>query len=158
MKVHEVMTPNPMCCIPADAATRAALIMRELNVGIVPVVKSSTEQRLVGVVTDRDLCLGVVAMDQHPQAVPVQRCMTTNMVACQPHEDILRAADLMEEHQVRRIPVVDPQGNLQGMISTADICQRSNLSSDMTHHILKKVTEPTDYASKPRARMPHKAA
>jgi Mg/Co/Ni transporter MgtE len=56
--------------------------------------------------------------------------MTTDMVACQPNEDILRAADLMEEHQVRRIPVVDQQGVLQGMISTADICQRANLSSD----------------------------
>jgi CBS domain-containing protein len=158
MKIQDVMTPNPMWCLPEDTSIQAARMMRELNVGIMPVVKSLTDRKLVGVVTDRDLCLGVVAMDQHPQAVPVQKCMTTNMIACQPDEDILRAADLMEEHQVRRIPVVDQQGILQGMISTADICQQSDLSSDMTHHILKKVTEPTDYASKPRARMPHKAA
>jgi CBS domain-containing protein len=158
MKIQEVMTTDPTWCLPEDPSIQAARIMRERNVGIVPVVKSLTDRRLVGVVTDRDLCLGAVAMDQHPQAVPVQKCMTTDMVACQPDEDILRAADLMEEHQVRRIPVVDQQGILQGMISTADICQRSNLSSDITHHVLKKVTEPTDYASKPRARMPHKAA
>jgi CBS domain-containing protein len=158
MKIQDVMTPNPMWCLPEDTSIQAARMMRELNVGIMPVVKSLTDRKLVGVVTDRDLCLGVVAMDQHPAAVPVQKCMTTNMVACLPDEDILRAADLMEEHQVRRIPVVDQQGILQGMISTADICQRSDLSSDMTHHILKKVTEPTDYASKPRARMPHKVA
>ena len=158
MKIQDVMTPHPMWCLPEDTLIQAARMMRELNVGIIPVVQSLTDRRLVGVVTDRDLCLGVVAMDQHPQAVLVQKCMTTNMVACQPDEDILRAADLMEEHQVRRIPVVDQQGILQGMISTADICQRSNLSSAITHHILKKVTKPTDHASKPRAKMSHKAA
>jgi signal-transduction protein with cAMP-binding, CBS, and nucleotidyltransferase domain len=113
---------------------------------------------LVGVVTDRDLCLGVVAMDQHPQTVPVQQCMTTNMIACQPDEDIQRAADLMEERQVRRIPVVDQDGILHGMVSTADLCQRSNLSSDTAHHLLKKVTEPTAHASKPRGKIPHRAA
>ena len=147
MKIQEVMTPNPMCCMPEDTSTRAARIMRELNVSIVPVVKSPTNHKLVGVVTDRDLCLGVVAMDQHPQTVPVQQCMTTNnMIACQPDEDIQRAADLMEEHRVCRIPVIDPHGILHGMVSTADLCQRSNLSSDTTHHLLKKVTEPTAHA------------
>ena len=158
MKIQDVMTPNPMWCLPEDTSIQAARMMRELNVGIMPVVRSLTDRRLVGVVTDRDLCLGVVAMDQHPQAVPVQRCMTTNMVACQPHEDILRAADLMEEHQVRRIPVIDPEGRLLGMVSTADLCQRTNLSSDTTHHLLKKVTEPTEHASKPRGKIPNRAA
>ncbi|HKP01563.1 MAG TPA: CBS domain-containing protein [Nitrospiraceae bacterium] len=158
MKIQEVMTPNPMCCMPENTSTRAALIMRELNVGIVPVVKSSTDQSLVGVVTDRDLCLGVVAMDRHPQAVQVRQCMSTNMIACQPDEDIHRAARLMEEHQVRRIPVIDTQGRLLGMVSTADLCQRSNLSSVTTHHLLKKVTEPTEHASKPRGKIPNRAA
>jgi CBS domain-containing protein len=137
MKIQDVMTPNPMCCLPEDTSIQAARIMRELNVGIVPVVKSSTDHSLVGVVTDRDLCLGVVAMDQHPQTVPVQKCMTANMIACQPNEDIERAAELMEEHQVRRIPIVDQHGILHGMVSSADICQRSNLLSDTTHHLLK---------------------
>jgi CBS domain-containing protein len=158
MKIQDVMTPNPMWCLPEDSSIQAARIMRELNVGILPVVKSSTDHSLVGVVTDRDLCLGVIAMDQHPQTVPVQKCMTTNMIACQPNEDIDRAAELMEEHQVRRIPVLDPEGILQGMVSSTDICQRSNLSPDTTHHLLKKVKETTDDASKPRGSTPHKAA
>ena len=155
MKIQDVMTPNPMCCLPEDTSIQAARI---INAGIVPVVKSSIDHSLVGVVTDRDLCLGVVAMDQHPETVPVQKCMTTNMIACQPNEDIERAAELMEEHQVRRIPVVDQHGILHDMVSSADICQRSNLSSDTTHHLLKKVTEPTDYASKLRAEVSHKAS
>ena len=155
MKIQEVMTANPMWCQPEDTSTKAARIMRELNVGIVPVVKSQADHRLVGVVTDRDLCLGVVAIDQHPQSVSVQKCMTNNMIACQPEEDIQRAADLMEQHQVRRIPVVDQNGILHGMVSTADICQRSNLSSDTTHNLLKKVTEATDYPSKPSGKVTH---
>lgn len=157
MNIQDVMTVNPIWCLPLDTSIQAARIMRELNVGIVPVVKSSTDHRLVGVVTDRDLCLGVVALNQHPETVPVQLCMTTNMIACHPDEDIQRAADLMEEHQVRRIPVVDQDGILQGIVSTADICQRANLSSDTTHHLLKKVTEPTDDASKSRATRPQTA-
>src|SRR5262245_63925305 len=101
MKIQEVMTANPTWCLPEDTSFQAARIMRELNIGIVPVVQSPTDHRLVGVVTDRDLCLGVLAMDQSPQAVPVKKCMTTNMIACQPDEDIHRAVDLMEENQVR---------------------------------------------------------
>jgi len=158
MKIQEVMTANPIWCLPEDASIQAARIMRELNVDIVPVVKSATDHKLVGLVTDRDLCLGVVAMNQHPQAVPVQKCMTTIMIACQPDEDIQRAAVLMEENQMHRIPVVDQRGILHGIVSTADICRQSHLSSHSTNHILTKITEPTDHASEPRSDMPHKAA
>jgi predicted transcriptional regulator len=97
-------------------------------------------------------------MNQHPQAVPVQKCMTTIMIACQPDEDIQRAAVLMEENQMHRIPVVDQRGILHGIVSTADICRQSHLSSHSTNHILTKITEPTDHASEPRSDMPHKAA
>jgi CBS domain-containing protein len=155
MKIQEVMTADPSWCIPEDISTQAACIMKELNVGIVPVVKSTADHTLVGIVTDRDLCLGVVAADKCARAVSVQTCMTTNIVACRPGDDVQQAADLMHANQVRRIPVIDQQGILQGMISTADICQRANLSSETTHSLLKKVTEPTEYASKPRARMIH---
>jgi len=153
MRIQEVMTVNPSWCVPGDLSAQAARIMKDKNIGIVPIVKSRTDRTLIGVVTDRDLCLGVVATDKSPSAVRVEQCMTTNIIVCQPEEDVQRAADLMHENQVRRIPVVDHQGVLQGMVSTADICQRSNLSSDATHSIFKKVTEPTNQASKPRATM-----
>ena len=153
MKTEEIMTANPNWCIPQDVATQAARIMKEKDVGVVPVIKSSADRTVVGVVTDRDLCLGVLAADTYPNAVPVQDCMTTNIVACRPDDDVQLAAALMQANQVRRIPVIDHQGMLQGMISTADICQRANLPSEITHRLLQKVTEPTEFASKPRAKM-----
>jgi predicted transcriptional regulator len=82
----------------------------------------------------------MLAPDTYPHAVPVQNCMTTNIVACRPDDDVQQAADLMQANQVRRIPVIDQKGILQGMISTADICQRANLPSETTHRLLQKVT------------------
>jgi CBS domain-containing protein len=157
MKINDIMTSNPSWCVAQDSAVQAARIMQEKNVGIVPVVESPSHHRLLGVVTDRDLCLGVVAMDRQPNTIRVEQCMSSRIVACRPEDNVQRAADLMCENQVRRIPVVDHDGVLQGMVSTADIWQRSNLSSTTTHNTLKKVTEPTAHASKPRAK-PNQAA
>lgn len=153
MKIRDVMTSNPNRCIPEASATQAARIMDQMHVGIVPVVVSDTNPKLVGVVTDRDLCLSVVAADKHPSSVQVSNCMTSEIVACRPEDDIQKALDLMSKHQVRRVPVINEQGLLQGMVSTADIWQRSNLSSDFVQRALKDVTSPTREASKPRAKM-----
>jgi len=153
MKIRDIMTANPKWCIPEDMATKAARMMKEMDVGIVPVVKSPADRTIVGVVTDRDLCLGVLAADTYPNAVPIQKCMTTNIVACQPTDDVQQATKLMEANQVRRIPVIDQRGMLQGMISLADICQRGNLPFESTHRLLQKVSEPMEHASKPRAMM-----
>ena len=81
MKIREIMTGNPKWCIPEDMATKAARMMKDMDVGIVPVVKSPADRTIVGVVTDRDLCLGVLAPDTYPNAVPIQKCMTTNIDA-----------------------------------------------------------------------------
>ena len=83
MKVSEIMTTNPACCIPSDAAQTAAIIMRDEDTGIVPVVESKGSSKLVGVVTDRDLCIGVIA--ERPRALdpgldatnaPIEQFMT----------------------------------------------------------------------------------
>jgi signal-transduction protein with cAMP-binding, CBS, and nucleotidyltransferase domain len=99
-------------------------------------------------VTDRDLCLEVIAEGRDPLSVQVRECMTRTLVCCNPEDDIQRAVDLMCDNQVRRIPVVDQQGTIQGMVSMADIVQRSETPSSKTHETLKKVSEPTDQASK----------
>lgn len=83
--------------------------------------------------------------------------MTSRIVACRPDDDVQRAADLMSENQVRRIPVVDQEGLLLGVVSTADLWQRADVPSQTTHETLKKVTEPSTQASKPRG-MASKAA
>src|SRR3569832_2031391 len=118
MKCKDVMTPNPRACAPSASSVEAARIMRDEDVGIVPVVE---QNQLKGVVTDRDLCLEVIAEARNPQEVKVSECMSEDLVTCKQDDDVQKAADLMKEHQVRRIPVVDDQGRLVGMIAQADI-------------------------------------
>jgi CBS domain-containing protein len=153
IKIQEVMTMNPDWCLSESSATQAARIMKDTNVGIVPVVDSESGRKLVGVVTDRDLCLAVVAMGKHPDSVRVAEAMTSQVVTCNPDDDIRKAIHLMQGNQVRRVPVVDWDGILQGMVSTADILQRANLSANVTHETLKEVTKPTDEESRSRAKM-----
>jgi CBS domain-containing protein len=158
MNIKDVMTTNPSYCVPGDSSTRAARIMKDKNVGIVPVIKSDADHTLIGVVTDRDLCLAVIAQNVQPDTVTVQQCMTTNIVTARPDDEVQQALALMGENQVRRIPIVNQEGMLEGMVATADILQRANVSSDETCAAFKKVSEPTDQASRPRAKMKQKAA
>jgi CBS domain-containing protein len=158
MNIRDIMTTNPSYCLSGDPSTLAASIMKDKNVGIVPIIKSDVDHKLVGVVTDRDICLAVVAQNVQPDTVKVQQCMTTFIVTVRPDDDVQKAMTLMSENQVRRIPVVNQEGLLEGMVATADILQRANVSSDETQDVFKKVSEPTDQASKPRAKMTQKAA
>lgn len=120
VKCYEIMTPNPRSCSPLATAQETAQIMLEEDVGSVPMVEDGS-QRLVGIVTDRDLCLRVVAGGDHPMEVPVAECMNAALVTCRPDDDIEVAEELMKEHQIRSIPVVDPQDRCVGMIAQADI-------------------------------------
>jgi CBS domain-containing protein len=158
MNIKDVMTTNPSYCVPGDSSTRAARIMKDKNVGIVPIIQSDADHKLIGVVTDRDLCLAVVAQNVQPDTVKIQQCMTTEIVTVRPDDEVQKAMALMSENQVRRIPVVNQDDVLEGMVATADILQRSDVSSDETCDVFKKVSEPTDQASKPRAKMTQKAA
>ncbi|HKT33740.1 MAG TPA: CBS domain-containing protein [Nitrospira sp.] len=157
IKIQDVMTMNPDWCLSESSATQAARIMKDTNVGIVPIVDSDSGRKLIGVVTDRDLCLAVVATGKNPDSVRVAEAMTSQLVTCQPDDDIRKATHLMQGNQVRRVPVVDRNGVLQGMVSTADILQRANLSASLTHETMKEVTKPTDEESRSRTRMKHAA-
>jgi CBS domain-containing protein len=150
MKLREIMTTSPACCIPDDNSIRAARIMKDMDTGIVPVVENSSSRKVTGVVTDRDLCLAVVAEGKDPKTVPVQACMTNKVISCEPDDDIGQAVKLMQEHLIRRILVVDRQGIIQGVVSLSDVVCASDVPPDETHETLKKVSEPTDAPSKPR--------
>jgi CBS domain-containing protein len=158
MNIKDVMTTNPKYCMPGDTSTHAARIMKEKNVGIVPIIESDIDHKLIGVVTDRDLCLAVVAQNVQPDSVQVRQCMTTYIVTVRPDDDVQKAVAVMSENQVRRVPVVNKDGMLEGMVAIADIVQRANVSSDRTYDAFKKISEPTEQASKPRAKMTHMAA
>ncbi len=152
MRVKHVMTKHPTCCLTTDSAQKVAAIMRDERTGVVPVIDNEQSQRIVGVVTDRDLCINVVAEGQEPHAVTAEACMTTTVVTCSTNDSVDKATELMKDNQIRRVPVVDDQGRVQGIVSMADLVTRADLKMGETHDTLKKVSAPTPEPSKPRAR------
>jgi CBS domain-containing protein len=152
MRIKHIMTKDPSCCVPSDSAQRAATIMRHEHAGIVPVIDNEQSRRIVGVVTDRDLCMNVVAEGRDARTVAVEQCMTTTVVTAAPNDSVERVTELMRENQIRRIPVVNEQHDLLGIVALADVVGRSEIKTTQTHDTLKKVSAPTNEASKPRAR------
>lgn len=123
MQVRDIMTPNPASCTPEDPAQRAALVMRNLDVGAVPIVDNEMDRRPVGIVTDRDLCSGVVAHGLDPKTALLGDHMTRAPVCCRPEDSVDEVSELMQIRQVRRIPVVDAAGALCGIVAMADLAR-----------------------------------
>lgn len=123
-KCSEVMTREPVCCEPGDSVPRAADMMRQHDVGSLPVVESHSSKRLVGIVTDRDLVTKVVANNRNVESATVREAMTTNPASVGENDDVERAMSLMADRQVRRMPVVDEGGRLSGIIAQADVATR----------------------------------
>jgi CBS domain-containing protein len=125
-KCRDVMTPDPATCEPGDPIRRAAEIMQAKDVGAVPVVESRTSLRLVGIVTDRDIVLRVIAAGRPADSASVRDAMTGSPAYCREDEDISHAVGYMAERQIRRMPIVDTEGRLRGIISQADVATRVN--------------------------------
>ena len=151
MKVKHVMTKDPLCCVPSDTAQHAASLMRDAGAGAIPVVESQERRKLVGIVTDRDLCMTVVADGREPDATAVAECMTIKVMSCTASDSIQKATELMRENQIRRVAVVDPEGCLQGIVALADVVERGEVKPAESDATLKKVSEPSAAPSKPRA-------
>ena len=151
MRIRDVMTKDPTSCLPSDSAQQAASIMRAENAGVVPVIQNEQSRRVVGIVTDRDLCMAVVAEGRDPGSVRVEQCMTTHVVCCSPEDSVETVTELMRENQIRRVPVVGESGDLQGIVAMADVVERGKVKATQTHETLKKVSAPAEEPSKPRA-------
>jgi CBS domain-containing protein len=136
------MTKNPQCCVSTDTATRIAKIMKIEDVGAVPVCGGRDSRRLVGIVTDRDLAIQVVAEGRDAANTRVQDIMTREPITCRVDEDLDTAIQRMESNQIRRIPVVDQNGMLAGIISQADIAIRSR-SAEKTAAVVAHISRPT---------------
>jgi CBS domain-containing protein len=123
--VTELMTNEVVCCTPWDTARTAARLMKERGVGAIPVVSDTSDPLLEGIVTDRDLCCGVVAAGKDADAIKISELMTPIPVTCEPEYSVQDCEELMQENQVRRIPVVDKRGRCVGIVSQADIALRA---------------------------------
>ena len=124
MLCREIMTPNPEYVLPSDPVMKAAQLMKSEDVGPIPIVDDKDGKRLAGIVTDRDLAIKVVAEAKDPRTTLVKEVMTDDVVTCKENEDVNNALKLMQENQVRRIPVVDQSDHLLGIIAQADVATR----------------------------------
>jgi CBS domain-containing protein len=142
MTCEHVMTKNPQCCLGSDSAVRAAKIMKIEDVGAVPVCGSRDSRRLIGIITDRDIAIHLVADGRDPHTTKVQDIMTREPFTCRIDEDLEVAIQRMKSNQVRRIPVVDQAGMMVGIISQADIALRSH-NAEATAHVVGDISRPT---------------
>ncbi len=142
MLVSDIMTLEPNCCTPECTAQEAAGGMRRWSNGVLPVVDDLQNRKLVGIVTDRDLCLGVVAAGRVPAHVAVRECMTRETICCAPGEPVARALAAMRDHHVRRLPVVDSSQRVLGIISLTDIVRYAALSEPEVVSAVAHIAEP----------------
>ena len=142
MKVSEIMTKKPACCWPSSSTLSAALLMQETDTGIVPVIEDRFIPTLVGVVTDRDLCLHVVAQGRDPSSTWVDACMTRDPICCAEQDDVSAAVDLMKTHQVRRLPVVNERHEIVGMLSLGDVVRNARIEANVIVETLQSVCAP----------------
>jgi CBS domain-containing protein len=116
--VGEVMTRRPRSVTPETPVTQVAELMEAEDVGAIPVVEGD---RLVGMVTDRDIVVRAIAKGKDPRGMPVAEVSSRDLVTVDPDDDLSDALQLMAQHQVRRLPVVEDDNRLVGVISQADI-------------------------------------
>ncbi|HKW63734.1 MAG TPA: CBS domain-containing protein [Candidatus Acidoferrum sp.] len=125
MKVKEVMTQSAVCCMPETNVGSAVELMWSRNVGMLPVVDD--DGKLIGVVTDRDICIAMGTRNRLPGELTVGEIAIQKVFTCKPNDDIHEALYEMGNHQVRRLPVVNDQGVPQGLLSLDDLIAHSEL-------------------------------
>jgi len=125
MKVEQLMTKDVLSCRPDDNLNRVAGIMWERDCGFVPVTESTESQRVVGVVTDRDICMAAYTKGQLLNQILVRDVMSSSVRSCKPADNLGAAEAKMREAQVHRLPVVDSADQLLGVLSIADIAREA---------------------------------
>lgn len=132
MKVREVMRASPRLCTPEDSLETAGRIMAEVNCGILPVV-SGESARVIGMVTDRDICMALAQRKSPASAIKVKQAMNRCVYGCGAGDPLPQALEKMRRHKVRRLVVTDPAGGLEGVLALDDI-------------VLHEATDPCDAA------------
>lgn len=139
MLVKEIMTENPACCTADSNLQEVAKMMVDSDCGAIPVVENFNHKRPIGVVTDRDITVRTVAKGDNPLNMTAKSVMTKNVFTVTPETSVEECVNLMEEHQVRRVPVVDENGDCIGMVAQADIVIKAKDSEaeDMVEEVSK---------------------
>ena len=139
--VQDLMTPDPACCTPQDAITDVARMMVEEDCGAIPVVESQESRRVVGIITDRDIVVRIVARGEDVAAAQVAQAMSSDVSTLRTDANIDDCVRLMSDYQVRRVPIVDESGTLVGMVSQADLARASSQEADLESELTEMVEE-----------------
>jgi len=145
MKVSEIMSGNPACCTPDTNLEEVARMMLDKDVGEIPVVESDQSRKPVGVITDRDITCRAVAKGRNPLELKADDIMTGSVVSVHPDATIEECCDIMEENQIRRLPVVDQNGDICGMVAQADIVR--NTPEEKAAEVLRFISQPSARAA-----------
>jgi CBS domain-containing protein len=143
MKISEVMTPHAKCIGPESTLVDAARQMRELDVGSLPICEND---RLAGIVTDRDLALRGIGEALDPKLTPVRAVMSPGIVYIFADQDVEEAARLMEVKQIRRLPVLNRDKRLVGIVSLGDLAVDANTA--LSAETLKEISQPVHHNSR----------
>ncbi|HZU20001.1 MAG TPA: CBS domain-containing protein [Gaiellaceae bacterium] len=135
-QIRELMTVKPRTVKVGDSIVDAAKLMKGEDAGIAPIVEGD---RLVGVITDRDIAVRVVAEGRDPQATKVEEIASQNVVTVDPQQDLDEALRLMAQHQVRRLPVVEEDGRLVGIVAQADVARHAD--AQRTGEVVEQISE-----------------
>lgn len=119
MKVKEVMTGSPSVCELNESLAEAARTMWDADCGVLPVLKDGRE--VVGLITDRDICMAMAMKDRNPTAISVEEVISGDVYSVAPEDEVQKALELMQQNQVHRLPVINPEGELAGILSMNDI-------------------------------------
>lgn len=149
-RVRDIMTADLACCTPENDLHDVAQLMVRYDCGAVPVVEDYESRRLVGMITDRDITCRAVARGKDPLAMKVQECMSTNIVTARPETSLAECCTRMEAYKVRRLPVVDQEGRLCGMVAQADIAR--SVPEHEAFTLLQRVSQPP--GTPPRVAIP----
>jgi CBS domain-containing protein len=140
MQVKEVMTPDPVCCTADMPITAVAKMMMDNDCGEIPVVEDKASKIPIGVVTDRDIVCRLVAKGINPSGSIASECMSKPIVTVTPDMSIEECCRIMEEKQIRRVPVVDERGCCCGIVALADIARHTQKT--VAGELVKEVSQP----------------
>jgi CBS domain-containing protein len=131
---RDIMTRDPACCAPGTTLDEVAKMMVQNNCGEIPVI--DTSDRVVGVITDRDIVCRVVAEGKNPMGYSVEMCMSQPVVTIREDTPLDQIVRTMEKHQIRRVPVLNASGGCAGIVSQADLALKGP-----EHEIAELVSE-----------------
>ncbi|MDB4905772.1 MAG: domain containing protein [Gemmatimonadetes bacterium] len=142
MRISEIMTRNPSCVTPESTVREAAQLMKSENVGVLPVVDGNSSKRLVGIVTDRDIAIRVVADGAQADARVADVMTRDRLTTCSEGDSVEDVMKAMGDEQLRRIPIVNERGEVVGIVAQADVVRKSG-NDKRAEATVEQISEPS---------------